>query len=68
MGLQAVKPCVAVANAFTITAGADWMLYGPIEDAPYIFPAVAMVNSAFAQLLIEKGKMPSKAHPIFKTA
>jgi len=26
MGLQAVKPCVAVANAFTIAAGADWML------------------------------------------
>jgi len=68
MGLQAVKPCVAVANAFTIAAGADWILYGPIEDAPYVFPAVAMVNSAFAQLLIEEGKMPSAAHPIFKTA
>jgi len=68
MGLQAVKPCVAVANAFTIAAGADWILYGPIEDAPYVFPAVAMVNSAFAQLLIEEGKMPSAAHPIFRTA
>ncbi len=68
MGLQAVRPCIAVANALTVAAGADWILYGPIEDAPYVFPAVAMVNSAFAQLLIEGGKMPSAAHPIFKTA
>jgi tetrahydromethanopterin S-methyltransferase subunit H len=68
MGVQAVKPCVAVANAFTVAAGADWILYGPIEDAPYVFPAVAMVNSAFAQLLIEGGKMPSASHPIFRIA
>jgi tetrahydromethanopterin S-methyltransferase subunit H len=68
MGLQAVKPCAAVADALTIAAGADWILYGPIEDAPYVFPAVAMVNTAFAQLLIEKGKMPARSHPIFKTA
>jgi tetrahydromethanopterin S-methyltransferase subunit H len=68
MGLQAVKPCSAVANALTIPAGADWILYGPIEDAPYAFPAVAMVDAAFAQLLMEKGKMPSRSHPIFKIA
>jgi len=68
MGQQAVKPCAAVANAFTIAAGADFILYGPVEDAPYIFPAVAMVDAAFAQLLIEKGKMPSPFHPIFRIA
>jgi len=68
MGRQAVKPCTAVANALTIAAGADFMLYGPIEDAPYVFPAVAMVDAAFAQLLVEKGKIPSPSHPIFKIA
>jgi len=68
MGLQAVKPCSAVANALTIAAGADWILYGPIEDAPYVFPSVAMVDAAFAQLLIERGKAPSPSHPIFKIA
>ncbi len=68
MGVQAVKPCSAVANALTIAAGADWILYGPIEDAPYVFPAVAMVDAAFAQLLMENGKMPSPSHPIFKIA
>lgn len=68
MGSQAIKSCAAVANAMTIAAGADFILYGPIEDAPYVFPAVAMVNAAFAQLLIEKGKVPSSSHPIFKIA
>lgn len=68
MGLQAVKPCAAVANALPVAAGADWVLYGPVEDAPYTFPAVAMVNAAFAQLLMEKGKLPPRSHPIFKIA
>jgi tetrahydromethanopterin S-methyltransferase subunit H len=68
MGLQAVKPCAAVADALTIAAGADWILYGPIEAASYVFPAVAMVDAAFAQLVMEKGKVPSSSHPIFKIA
>jgi tetrahydromethanopterin S-methyltransferase subunit H len=68
MGLEAVKPCSAAANALPIAAGADFILYGPIEDAPFVFPAVAMTNAAFAQLLIEEGKRPSPSHPIFKIA
>jgi len=68
MGLQAVQPCEAVADVLPIAAGADWILYGPIEDAPFIFPAVAMVNAAFAQLHMEKGRIPSRNHPIFKIA
>ncbi|HKZ94275.1 MAG TPA: tetrahydromethanopterin S-methyltransferase subunit H [Candidatus Bathyarchaeia archaeon] len=68
MGLQAVKPCIAVANALTVAAGADWILYGPIEDAPFVFPAVALVDSAFAQLRMENGKMPAASHPIFRIA
>jgi tetrahydromethanopterin S-methyltransferase subunit H len=68
MGLEAVKPCAAAANALTIAAGADFILYGPIEDSPVVFPAVAMVNAAFAQLLIEKGRVPPHSHPIFRIA
>lgn len=68
MGPEAAKPCTAVANALTLAAGADFILYGPIEDAAFVFPAVAMVNVAFAQLSIEKGKVPSPSHPIFKIA
>lgn len=68
MGSQAAKPCTATADAVTIMAGADFVLYGPMEDAPYVFPAVAMVDAAIAQLLIEKGKIPPSSHPIFKIA
>lgn len=68
MGSQAVKPCAATANAITVAAGADFVLYGPIEDAHFVFPAVAMVDAAFSQLLIEKGKLPSRSHPIFRIA
>ena len=68
MGREATKPCAAVANALMIAAGADFILYGPIEDAPIAFPAVAMVSAAFAQLLIERGKVPPLSHPIFKIA
>jgi tetrahydromethanopterin S-methyltransferase subunit H len=39
MGEQAVKPCVASACASAAAIGADFVLYGPIEDAPFIFPA-----------------------------
>jgi tetrahydromethanopterin S-methyltransferase subunit H len=68
MGSEAAKPCAAVANTLTIAAGADFILYGPVEDAPFVFPAVAMVNVAFAQLLIEKGELPLSTHPIFRIA
>jgi tetrahydromethanopterin S-methyltransferase subunit H len=66
MGAQSVNPCIAAANTITLAAGADFILYGPIENAPIVFPAVAMVNAAFSQLLIEEGKLPSKNNPIFK--
>ncbi len=68
MGLEAVKPCAATANALTIAAGADFILYGPIEGASFVFPAIAMVNAAFAQISIEEGKVPLPSHPIFKIA
>jgi tetrahydromethanopterin S-methyltransferase subunit H len=68
MGAEAAKPCAAVANALPIAAGADFILYGPIEDSSFVFPAVAMVDAAFAQLSIEKGKVPLPSHPIFKIA
>lgn len=68
MGSEAVKPCTAVASALTIAAGADFILYGPIENAPFVFPAVAMVNAAFDQIMIESGRLPPPSHPIFKIA
>jgi tetrahydromethanopterin S-methyltransferase subunit H len=66
MGEQAVKPCVASACASAAAIGADFVLYGPIEDAPYIFPAVAMVDTAMSQLVMERGGEVDADHPRFR--
>ena len=66
MGEQAVKPCLASVNATTAAVGADFILYGPIDDAKVVFPAVAMVDTAFSQLPIEKKIQIPKTHPRYR--
>ena len=68
MGLGSVGPMVAAVNAFTAAAGADFMLYGPIEGAEVVFPAVAMVDTAYAFPRIQEGIRLSRGHPLFKIA
>lgn len=68
MGKQATHPSMAVASGITVAIGADFVLYGPIESADYMFPAIAMVDTAYGQLIMEHGKMLDKSHPIFKIA
>jgi len=68
MGVQAKDPSMATACAITVAAGANFILYGPIEFADYMFPTIAMVDAAYAQLAIEGGAMPDPKHPIFKIA
>jgi tetrahydromethanopterin S-methyltransferase subunit H len=68
MGKQAKDPSMAAACAITIAAGANFCLYGPIEFADYMFPTLALVDAAYAQISIEQGRMPDKQHPIFKIA
>ena len=66
MGEQAVKPCLASVNAATAAVGADFILYGPIDDAKVVFPAVAMVDAAFSQIRIEKKIQIPKTHPRYR--
>lgn len=68
MGRQATGPSMAAACAITVAAGANFVLYGPIECADYMFPAIAMVDAAYAQLGMEEGAMPDPRHPIFRIA
>ncbi|MBS7655919.1 tetrahydromethanopterin S-methyltransferase subunit H [Candidatus Bathyarchaeota archaeon] len=68
MGAQARYPCVASANALPVVFGADFILYGPIEYANYIFPAIALIDAALAQLIIELRKPINRSHPLFKIA
>ena len=66
MGKQAKKPCIASACAAAVATGADFVLYGPVEDAQYVFPAVAMVDTALSQLVMERGGTPAENHPRFR--
>jgi len=58
--------CASIANGLPIAIGADFVLYGPINDAKYMFPAISLINAAYAQILMEEGKRPSPNHPRFK--
>jgi tetrahydromethanopterin S-methyltransferase subunit H len=59
---------MASVSALPIAVGADFVLYGPIEAASYIFPAVAVIDAAYARISIEMGKRPLRSHPIYKIA
>lgn len=50
MGTQAVKSCAVTVNMVPIVWGADFILYGPIEDCKYVFPSVYAVNTSYKYL------------------
>jgi tetrahydromethanopterin S-methyltransferase subunit H len=66
MGEQARKPCVAAACASAVAIGADFVLYGPVEDAKYIFPAIAMIDTAYSQVIMERDGKPDPNHPRYR--
>lgn len=68
MGMHAIKPCIAVANALPAALGADFILYGPIDHADIVFPVVSMIDAAYAYLLLEEKEKIDKEHPLFKIA
>ena len=68
MGLKSTRSIVASVNAFAAASGADWILYGPIEAAGVAFPAVAMVDAAYAFPRIQSGVRVSRDHPLFRIA
>jgi len=60
--------CSSIVNGMPVAVGADFVLYGPVNDAEYMFPAVALVNAAYGQVLIEEGRRLDADHPRFKIA
>ena len=40
--------------------------YGPVEDARFVFPAAAMVDTAFSQLAMERGDDLDENHPRYR--
>jgi tetrahydromethanopterin S-methyltransferase subunit H len=69
MGVKAWRPVVASVNAVAAAAGADFLLYGRIEMASFVFPAVAMVDAAYAfPSMQDGGGRLGRDHPIFRIA
>lgn len=66
MGQQAHDPCLASVVSASVTLGADFALYGPVKDAQYVFPAVAMIDTALSQIAMDRGQTLDKKHPRFR--
>ncbi len=67
-GKEAVKPAVASACVVAAAVGADFVLYGPAEDAKYVFPVIAMTDAAYGYLLFEKKVALDRKHPLYRIA
>ena len=64
---DARKVCMANAVTAMQYAGADFLLYGSIRNAPTVFPAVAMADALMAYYARFHGIKPrTKSHPLFK--
>jgi tetrahydromethanopterin S-methyltransferase subunit H len=60
--------CSSIANGLPVALGADFILYGPVDEAEYMFPAVSLINAAYGQVLMEGGKRLDLSHPRFRLA
>ena len=54
-------------NAIMQTMGANWLMFGPAEQADYVFPAIAIVDAYVASAMGDIGIRPlEETHPIYK--
>lgn len=61
------KGCVTATNATMQTAGANWLMIGPANQAEWVFPAVAVTDTYIATATLELGtKSLNSSHPMFK--
>jgi tetrahydromethanopterin S-methyltransferase subunit H len=63
---DAVTVAIGVVNALPTAVGADFVIYGPLKNAETIYPAVAMIDTAYSQQMIERKIRPSRDHPRFR--
>jgi tetrahydromethanopterin S-methyltransferase subunit H len=61
------KGCVTATNSIMQTMGANWLMFGPAEQADWVFPAVAIVDTYVASAMADVEIRPlEETHPIFK--
>ncbi|MGV8174112.1 MAG: tetrahydromethanopterin S-methyltransferase subunit H [Methanothrix sp.] len=60
------KSCDASAAAMQLLAAADFLLYGPIENAEIIFPAAALADILVAEAVRDLEIVSAKEHPLHR--
>jgi len=61
------KGTVTSTNSIMQTAGANYLMFGPAEQAEWIFPAVAVTDIYIASAAADLGARPlEETHPIYK--
>ena len=62
------KATDAAQNAILPMIGCDWIMFGPIEFAEFVFPTVAVVDTYILTATAELGTRPAEEgkHPLFK--
>ncbi|AKB55434.1 MULTISPECIES: tetrahydromethanopterin S-methyltransferase subunit H [Methanosarcina] len=58
------KICDVGSTCLQQAAAGDFILYGPIEHAPYIFPMAAMSDIMISEAVADLGIEPASRHPI----
>jgi tetrahydromethanopterin S-methyltransferase subunit H len=60
------KCCDAAAAAMQLLAAADYLLYGPIENSDFIFPAAAIADILIAEAVRDLDILPGAGHPLYR--
>jgi len=60
------KCCDAAAAAMQLLSGGDFLLYGPIENSDFIFPAMAMADILVAEAVRDLDILPGAGHPLYR--
>lgn len=60
------KCCDAAAAAMQLLAAGDFLLYGPIENANFIFPVAAMADILVAEAVHDLDVWPVPEHPVHR--
>ncbi len=65
-GLQDKRCCDAAATAMQQLSGGDFLLYGPIENADFIFPVAAMADIMIAEAVRDLDIWSAAEHPVHR--
>ncbi len=61
------KGCVTATNSIMQMVGANYLMFGPAEQAEWVFPAVAVTDIYIASAAADIGTRPlGEIHPIYK--